>query len=60
MPPSRLQPMYPSRRRRSMAGPLLVVIPLLIIGFLIYLSTLDTEVPTGRIEQDVTNALPAR
>ncbi len=60
MPPSRLQPMYPSRRRRSMTGPLLVVVLLLIVGFLIYLSTIDTEVPTSRIEQDVTNALPAR
>ena len=60
MPPSRLQPMYPSRRRRSMTGPLLVVVLLLIVGFLIYLSTVDTEVPTSRIEQDVTNALPAR
>jgi hypothetical protein len=52
--------MYPSRRRRSMTGPLLVVVPLLIVGFLIYLSTIDTEVPASRIEQDVTNALPAR
>ena len=60
MPPSRLQPMYPSRRRRSMAGPVLVVVLLLIVGFLIYLSTIDTEVPASRIEQDVTNALPAR
>ncbi|MFN3726810.1 MAG: hypothetical protein ACK4SZ_10955 [Allosphingosinicella sp.] len=60
MPPSRLQPMYPSRRRRSMTGPLLVVVLLLIVGFLIYASTIDTEVPTSRIEQDVTNALPAR
>lgn len=60
MPPSRLQPMYPSRRRRPMTGPLLVVVLLLIVGFLIYASTIDTEVPTNRIEQDVTNALPAR
>jgi len=60
MPPSRLQPMYPSRRRRSMTGPLLVVVLLLIVGFLIYASMIDTEVPTSRVEQDVTNALPAR
>ena len=60
MPPSRLQPMYPSRRRRSMTGPVLVVVLLLIVGFLFYLSTIDTEVPASRIEQDVTNALPAR
>lgn len=60
MPPSRLQPMYPSRRRRPMTGPVLVIALLLIVGFLFYLSTIDTEVPTSRIEQDVTNALPAR
>jgi hypothetical protein len=56
----RLQPMYPTRRRRSPVGPLLVIILLLIVGGIIYLSTIDTEVPTNRIEQDVTNALPAR
>ena len=60
MPPSRLQPMYPTRRRRSRAGPILVILLLLIVGFLTYLSTIDTEVPMSRIEQDVTNALPAR
>lgn len=57
---SRLQPMYPTRRRRSRAGSLLVVLLLLIAGGIIYLSIIDTEVPTSRIEQDVTNALPAR
>lgn len=57
---SRLQPMYPTRRRRSPVGPILIVLLLLIVGGLIYLSTLDTAVPTSRMEQDVTNALPAR
>ena len=57
---SRLQPMYPNRRRRSPVGPLLIVLLLLIVGGIIYLSTLDTSVPTSRMEQDVTNALPAR
>ena len=57
---SRLQPMYPIRRRRSPVGPLLIVLLLLIVGGIIYLSTLDTSVPTSRMEQDVTNALPAR
>ena len=52
--------MYPTRRRRSRSGPILVILLLLIVGFLFYLSTVDTEVPTSRIEQDVTNALPAR
>ena len=43
-----------------MTGPLLVVVLLLIVGFFIYASTVNTEVPTSRVEQDVTNALPAR
>ncbi len=39
---------------------LLLVLLLLFVGFLIYLSTIDTEVPTQRIEQDVTNEVVAR
>ena len=39
---------------------LLLVLLVLLIGFLIYLSTIDTEVPTQRIEQDVTNEVVAR
>lgn len=58
MPPSRLQPLYPDRRRRSPRGLIALVILVLILGFLFFLSTLDTEKPTGRIEQDVTDALP--
>lgn len=57
---SRLQPIYPSRRRRSPVGPLLIIVLLLLVGGIVYLSTIDTSVPTSRIEQDVTNALPAR
>lgn len=57
---SRLQPMYPTRRRRSPAGPLLIILLLLLVGGVVYLSTIDTSEPTSRIEQDVTNALPAR
>ncbi len=43
------------RRRRSLLPRILIVLLVLLIGFLIYLSTVDTEVPTQRIEQDVTN-----
>jgi hypothetical protein len=62
MPPSRLQPLYPDRRRRrgGFGLPLLLVLAILLIGGLFYLSTIDTQVPTTRIEQDVTNAIPAR
>ena len=38
---------------------LLLVLLLLLLGFLVYLSTIDTEVPTQRIEQDVTNEVVA-
>ena len=46
----------PARRRRSPLPPLLLILLVALIGGLIYLSTVDTEVPTQRIEQDVTNA----
>ena len=49
----------PPRRRRSSIPSLLVVLLVLLIGFLVYLSTLDTEVPTQRVEQDVTNEVLA-
>ncbi|HYG30258.1 MAG TPA: hypothetical protein VD887_08595 [Allosphingosinicella sp.] len=39
---------------------LLLILLILIVGFLFWLSTMDTEVPTQRIEQDVTNAALAR
>lgn len=58
MPPSRLQPLYPNRRRRSPVVPLLLILLALLVGFIIYLSMVDTEVPTQKIEQDVTDALP--
>lgn len=60
MPPSRLQPLYPDRRRRRGANGriILLILLALLIGFIVYLSTMNTEVPTSRIEQDVTNALP--
>jgi len=50
----------PPRRRRSPLPMLLLILLILIVGFLFWLSTMDTEVPTQRIEQDVTNAALAR
>jgi hypothetical protein len=60
MPPSRLQPLYPDRRRRKgpPMGLLLIILLVILIGGIFYLSTVNTEVPTSRIEQDVTDALP--
>ncbi len=58
MPPSRLQPLYPNRRRRSPARFILPILLILLIGFIFYLSTIDTEVPVTKMEQDVTDALP--
>ena len=49
----------PVRRRRSPLPAILLVFALLLAGFLFYLSTVDTEVPTERIEQDVTNEVLA-
>lgn len=49
----------PPRRRRSPLPMLLLVLLVLLVGFLIYLSTVDTEVPTQRVEQDVTNEVLA-
>ena len=37
---------------------LLLILLAMLIGGIVYLSTMDTEVPTSRIEQDVTDALP--
>ncbi len=50
---SRLTPMQ--RRRRSPLPMILLFLLVLLVGGLIYLSMVDTEVPTSRIEQDVTN-----
>jgi hypothetical protein len=46
----------PPRRRRSPWPVIFLILFLALIGGLIYLSNVDTEVPTQRIEQDVTNA----
>jgi len=45
----------PQRRRRSPLPTILILLLVLLIGGAIYLSTVDTEVATTRIEQDVTN-----
>ena len=49
----------PPRRRRPPIGMFLLILLVLLVGFLIYLSTVDTEVPTQRVEQDVTNEVLA-
>jgi hypothetical protein len=49
----------PPRRRRPPIGLFLLIFLVLLVGFLIYLSTVDTEVPTQRVEQDVTNEVLA-
>jgi hypothetical protein len=50
----------PSRRRRSPVPALLLLILVLFVGLLIYLGLRDNEVPTERMEQDVTNEVLAR
>jgi hypothetical protein len=49
----------PTRRRRSPLPAIALVILVLLIGFVIWLSMADTEVPLQTIEQDVTNAAAA-
>ena len=46
----------PARRRRSPLPTILIILAVLLVAFLIWLSLRSTEVPTQRIEQDVTNA----
>jgi hypothetical protein len=48
------------RRRRSPLPMILIILLVLLLGFLVWLGTVDTEVPTQRIEQDVTNEALAR
>ena len=50
----------PTRRRRSPLPMILLLLLVLLVGFLIYLSTVDSEVATQRIEQDVTNEVLAQ
>lgn len=39
---------------------ILIILLVLLVGFLVYLSTVDTEVPTQQVEQDVTNEVLAK
>jgi hypothetical protein len=48
------------RRRRSPVPAILLVLLIAFIGFLVWLSMMDTEVPLRPIEQDVTNAALAK
>jgi hypothetical protein len=50
----------PARRSKSPLPAILLVLLALLIGGMIFLTTVDTEVPTQRIEQDVTNEALAR
>ena len=49
----------PPRRRRSPIAAILILLLVLLVGFIIYLPTIKTEVPTQRVEQDVTNEVLA-
>ena len=48
------------RRRKSPLPIILILLLVLLVGGAIYLTTVDTEVPTQRIEQDVTNEALAK
>ncbi len=56
----KIQSSFPNQRRRSRAPLILGLGVLALIGFLLWLASRDTEVPTARIEQDVTNAALAK
>lgn len=47
----------PARRRRSPVATILAILLLIVIAVIVYAATIDTEVPTSRIEQDVTNEI---
>ncbi|HEX8191303.1 MAG TPA: hypothetical protein VF552_00240 [Allosphingosinicella sp.] len=55
---SSLSPM--PRRRRSPLPAILLILLVALIGLLVWLSTVDTEVPLRTMEQDVTNAALAK
>lgn len=50
----------PQRRRRSPVATILLALAVLLVGFLVYLGVRSDEVPTQKIEQDVTNAVLPR
>lgn len=51
---------FSSRRKKSPLPMILLLLFLLLLGILIWLTTIDTEVTTQRVEQDVTNEALAR
>lgn len=59
MPPSRFQSLSADRRKRGLpGGVILIAILVLVLAFLFWLTTIDTEKPVQKMEQDVTDALP--
>lgn len=50
----------PTRRRRSPLPAIALLVLLLLAGFAAWLASVDTEVPLRTIEQDVTDAVPAK
>jgi ABC-type transporter Mla subunit MlaD len=50
----------PTRRRRSFAPAIFLILLLLVVGLLVYAWAKDSEVPTAKVEQDVTNEVLAR
>ena len=48
------------RRKKSPLPMILLILFLLLLGLLVWLTTIDTEQPLQRIEQDVTNEALAR
>ncbi len=52
-PAMRIQPLQ--RRRKPILPKLLIALLLLFLGWLVWLGTRSYEVPTQKIEQDVTN-----
>jgi sensor domain CHASE-containing protein len=49
----------PARRRRSPAPLILIIAVILFVALLVYAWAKDSEVPTAKIEQDVTNEVLA-
>jgi hypothetical protein len=50
----------PTRRRRSPLPALFLILLVLFVAFLVWLGLRSNEVPTTKIEQDVTNEVLAR
>jgi ABC-type transport system involved in cytochrome c biogenesis permease subunit len=50
----------PPRRRRNPLPMFFLLLLVALVAFLVWLSMMDTEVATQRIEEDVTNAALAK